>query len=120
MMSIEKGGGENKMVKGVYVPLIALAIMIVIVVCVVLFKGIGFLKNFIELIITTVIAILLSSVILLAGFPDLFINMIEPWRGIVLAFVNTAFGAPIALVLYYPIKLLLGRLRWTKVLGGSS
>ena len=108
------------MIEGVYVPLIALAFMIVVVVCVVIFKGVNFLKNFVELIITGIIAILISSLILVAGFPDLFLSLVEPWRGIALGLVNTLFGAPIALILYYPMKMLLGRLRWTKVLGGSN
>lgn len=107
------------MAQGVYVPFIGLIVMVVVCVLVFIFKGIDFFKNFISLVITGVLALMLSYIIMITTMPELFITMIEPWRGLALSFVNTAFGTPIALVLYYPMKKILGMLRWTKVLGGK-
>lgn len=104
---------------GVYVPFLALIFMVVVVVCVAIVKGIDWAKNLVTVFFTAIIALMISYVILFTTMPDLFPNLLEPWRGMALSFVNAGIGSPIAMIIYYPMKKLLGLLRWTKVLGGK-
>ena len=107
------------MAVGVYVPFLALVFLVVVVVCVAIFKGINLAKNLVVVLITAILALMISYVIMFATMPDLFVAMIEPWRGIALSFVNAGLGSPIAMVIYYPVKTLLGFLGWTKVIGSK-